>query len=339
MKFAAEYIWLDANNNFRSKIRTLDTEDTVIPEWNYDGSSTGQADINCSEIILKPCCTFKNPLLKDSKNLNKIILCATYTTDNKPLKNNYYHSAKELFDEKPEEHPWYGLEQEYFMISNADKSNKVNNVIGYDSSYNEGIYYCSPLQQHQTCVKISEEHLMACYEAEINISGINAEVSPGQFEFQIGPCEGINAGNHMMVARYLLEKIAIKYDVGISYNPKIHPRLSGSGCHTNFSTKSMREENGLTHIMDAIKRLELNHSNDILNYGVNNDKRLTGACETANIKTFSHGIGTRNTSIRIGYDTFNNKMGYFEDRRPAANCDPYLVSSTIFKTCCLYFFY
>jgi glutamine synthetase len=337
MKFAAEYVWLDAKNNFRSKIRTIDTGDQLIPDWNYDGSSTGQADITSSEIILKPCCTFKNPLLKDSNDvniINIIVLCATYTTDGKPLNNNYYHSAKELFEKQLQEEPWYGLEQEYFMINALNKENTKNDIIGYDSSFMHGIYYCSPLQQHQTCVKISEEHLIACYDAGINISGINAEVAPGQFEFQIGPSEGIHAGNHMMVARYLLEKIAIKYGVHISYDPKLHPRLSGSGCHTNFSTKSMRKDNGLTHIMTAIKRLELNHNNDILNYGVDNNKRLTGACETADINTFSHGIGTRSTSIRIGYDTFNNKKGYFEDRRPAANCDPYLVTSTIFKTCC-----
>ena len=27
-----------------------------------------------------------------------------------------------------------------------------------------------------------------------------------------------------------------------------------------------------------------------------------------------------------------NKSGYFEDRRPASNMDPYLVTSKIFKT-------
>ena len=39
-------------------------------------------------------------------------------------------------------------------------------------------------------------------------------------------------------------------------------------------------------------------------YGKNNEERLTGHHETASYNTFTYGIGTRNTSIRIGNETF-----------------------------------
>jgi glutamine synthetase len=326
MPFLAEYIWLDVHDKFRSKIRVIN-DDEQITNWNYDGSSTGQASINTSEIILKPCKVFNNPLLNNSK----LVVCSTYDVNGEPLQNNHRHLAEQIFNSKLEEEPWFGLEQEYFML---DK--ETNNIIGFTpnigiSSNRIGKYYCNPIYQDKITTKIAELHAIACLEAQIKISGINAEVAPGQWEFQVGPCVGINAGDDMLAARYLLEKIAATYDVLISYHPKLNPILSGSGMHTNFSTKKMRELNGIDEIYRCIENLKANHVSDMEKYGKYNNLRLTGSHETANINDFSCGIGCRDTSIRIGYDTYKNKCGYFEDRRPAANADPYLVTSTIFS--------
>jgi glutamine synthetase len=315
----AEYIWLDVDNKFCSKIRVVKDINEII-EWNYDGSSTGQATTTSSEIILKPVKIFNNPLID-----GYLVICATYSNDN-PLPNNHFDKAKEIFDKNLNEKPWFGLEQEYFFCKN-------NGYLGHDTIFQNERYYCSPINQHQLGVDISTKHLEYCIKADINISGINAEVVPGQWEFQIGPCEGIEAGHHMMAARYLLERIAIKENIYIDYRPKPISNMNGSGCHINFSTQKMREDNGLDIIMEAIKKLENNHSYHMENYGKDNNKRMTGRHETASYNVFSWGVGTRNTSIRIGNDTFKNKKGYFEDRRPASNIDPYLTTSIIFNTC------
>ncbi len=81
--------------------------------------------------------------------------------------------------------------------------------------------------------------------------------------------------------------------------------------------------------MDLLKE---KHQDHLDLYGEDNNYRLTGHHETGNINTFTYGIGTRNTSIRIPNTTFENKCGYFEDRRPAANVDPYLACGIIAKT-------
>ena len=322
MSIIVEYVWLDYDNNFRSKIRVTDDYITYGGLWNYDGSSTGQATTESSEIILKPVATFNHPFID-----GKLNICATYDINNKPLINNHYHSAKEIFDTKLDMHPWFGLEQEYFLY-------KDDKPLGYNNDKSNNIYYCSHINQHQLGVKIAQEHLKACLIAGIKISGINAEVVPGQWEFQIGPIEGIDAGNHMMAARYLLERISAENNIIVNYHPKPLNNTNGSGCHVNFSTKQMREEDGYDIIMDAILKLEKKHSYHMIHYGKDNQKRMTGRNETASFDKFTWGVGSRNTSIRIGYDTFNNKKGYFEDRRPASNIDPYLVSSLIFQTCC-----
>lgn len=354
--FILEYIWIDGYGELRSKTKIIqktigfnlnfNSYDNLNelsfnnidelknykqfqpPEWNYDGSSTGQANLGeNTEIILRPCFVCSNPLRKVPNYSSRLVLCETFHIDGTPTKNNSRIIADTKFNKNLNLEPWFGLEQEYYMFRND--WNLSNDTPGkyYCGIYNNGIQR-----------KIVEEHMQACLEAGLNISGLNSEVAPQQWEFQIGPCVGINAGDQLFISRYMLQKIAEKYDVTISYNPKIYSHLSGSGCHVNFSTEETRNlsnSNGIKSIYHYISKLENNHIKHIEVYGKNNDKRLTGEHETANINTFSYGVGTRNTSIRIPNQCATEGGGYLEDRRPAANIDPYIVTSVIFETCCL----
>ena len=333
-----EYVWIGGNMEIRSKTKVVSNRDDInyigdIPEWNFDGSSTNQAEGIDSEVIIKPICYFKDPL---RKNLNSyIVLCNTYTPDGNPLKQNNRVWAKKIFDLKLDEKPWYGIEQEYFIIDP-----KTSLPLGFDSSKEQGQFYCSAGAENAFGRKIAEEHLQACINAGINISGINAEVAPGQWEFQIGPCKGIDSGDHLWVARYLLIRIAEIHGLTINFEPKpIKGDWNGSGCHTNFSTKNIREgkddKTGLDFINEAIQKLSLKHKEHMDYYGSGNQERMTGLHETASYDKFSYGIANRGASIRIGNQNFKDKKGYFEDRRPSSNMDPYLVTGMLFKTICI----
>jgi glutamine synthetase len=328
-----EYIWIGGKNEIRSKTKViphfLPYDDIYHLEWNYDGSSTWQADTNGdTEIILKPCAVFKDPFRVIENDVTcYLVLCETFKPTGEPTETNHRNQASKFF-ENTEEEPWFGLEQEFFF------NHYKNDVTGSTEVIPRGYHYCGTTQRPQERM-IMEQHLQMCIEAGIKISGINAEVEKNQWEFQIGPCEGISAGDHMIVARYILERLAERIETTINYQPKPMSNRNGSGCHINFSTCSTRSEDGIEVIHSYIEKLSKKHSDHIRVYGKDNDLRLTGLHETSRFDKFSWGVGTRNTSIRIPNQVFQDKCGYFEDRRPAANIDPYQATSQLFKTCCL----
>ena len=160
---------------------------------------------------------------------------------------------------------------------------------------------------------------------------------PGQWEFQIGPCEGVSIGDHLWMARYLLQRVCEDYNLIVSYDPKLFPDWNGSGCHCNFSTETMRlGTGGMKYIEDMMEKFSDKHALHMKLYGENNLARLTGIHETSDYGTFSYGTGNRAASFRIPTQTkHDNGKGYIEDRRPASNIDPYIVGSIMYDTAVL----
>ncbi|KAJ7548305.1 hypothetical protein O6H91_07G006500 [Diphasiastrum complanatum] len=334
----AEYIWIGGSGlDIRSKARTLShpvTDPKDLPKWNYDGSSTGQAPGQDSEVILYPQVIFKDPFRRGN---NILVICDAYTPSGEAIPTNNRAAAARIFSEERvvDEEPWFGIEQEYTLLQKNVKWPLGWPVNGYPGP--QGPYYCGVGADKAWGRDIVNAHYKACLYSGIKISGVNGEVMPGQWEFQVGPVVGIAAGDQIWAARYILERITEMADVVLSFDPKpILGDWNGAGAHTNYSTKSMRADGGYEVIKKAIDKMRARHKVHIAAYGKGNERRLTGKHETADINTFSWGVANRGASIRVGRDTEREGKGYLEDRRPASNMDPYVVTSLIAETTILF---
>ncbi|XP_041275937.1 glutamine synthetase isoform X1 [Pyrgilauda ruficollis] len=337
-KVQAMYIWIDGTGeHLRCKTRTLDHEPKSLedlPEWNFDGSSTYQSEGSNSDMYLRPAAMFRDPFRKDP---NKLVLCEVFKYNRQSAESNLRHTCRRIMDMVSNQHPWFGMEQEYTLLGTD------GHPFGWPSNGfpgPQGPYYCGVGADKAYGRDIVEAHYRACLYAGVKIGGTNAEVMPAQWEFQVGPCEGIEMGDHLWIARFILHRVCEDFGVVVSFDPKPIPgNWNGAGCHTNFSTKSMREEGGLKHIEEAIEKLSKRHQYHIRAYdpkgGLDNARRLTGFHETSNINEFSAGVANRGASIRIPRNVGHEKKGYFEDRRPSANCDPYAVTEALVRTCLL----
>jgi glutamine synthetase len=335
-KIMAEYVWIGGavttgGLDLRSKTKTLNIIPSSVddlPEWNYDGSSTNQAPGTDSEVILRPRAMFADPF---RQNGNILVMCDTYTPAGDPLPTNTRAASNKVFNQNIPAEPWFGVEQEYTLFEKDGRTPLGWPVGGFPGA--QGPYYCSAGTDCAYGREVADAHYKACLYAGINISGINAEVMPGQWEYQVGPCTGIASGDEMWMSRYLMIRVCEDFGVNVSFDPKpIAGDWNGAGCHTNYSTKPMREEGGYAEIINACEKMGVKHEEHIRVYGEGNDRRLTGAHETAPIDKFSYGVANRGASIRIPRQSEKEGKGYLEDRRPASNMDPYVVTAKIFQT-------
>lgn len=327
MKVKLEYVWLDGYTpepNLRSKVKIVEAE-TIgasidsFPMWNFDGSSTNQADTGNSDRLLKPVRTY----MSDKIPLDTVyVLCEVLNPDGTPHESNRRSKIGEGFEDL-----WFGFEQEYFIREEVN-----GNILGHKRNIlkGQGEYYCG-VGHNVIGRKFVDEHLDMCLNYGIDITGINAEVALGQWEYQVFSKGKLKGGDDLWMTRYFLYKIAEKYGYHIELHPKpiTHGEWNGSGLHTNFSTDNMRDKGGYEYFLALFNAFGSRHEDHIKAYGSENHLRLTGNFETQSIDKFSWGVSDRGASIRVPQDTAKEWKGYVEDRRPGSNADPYKIIKEI----------
>ncbi|CAK9003646.1 unnamed protein product [Durusdinium trenchii] len=294
--------------------RPLKVSDLKV--WNYDGSSTGQADGHNSEVLLKPRAIFNDPFRGYPHVM--VLADAWNAWDDQPAKNNTRAKCAETMDMYRSLDPWFGIEQEYTLMKPGKVGMKPTVPLGFNADNSEpapqGPYYTGAGFNVAIGRPVADEHYKMCMLAGVKISGINAEVMPGQWEFQIGPCRGIEMGDHLTIARYIMLRVTEKHDCVCSFDPKpAEGDWNGAGCHTNFSVTPMRVAGGYDTIIKVCEAFGKVAKEHIKEYGEGNDKRLTGKHETCDINTFKYGVANRGASIRIPREAEKSGRGYMED--------------------------
>ena len=341
------YLWLDGcvpTKRLRSKTRILSLPDKTLdlsdfPEWGFDGSSTYQAIGKDSDLILQPVCAVLDPLLKGGGK-NYLVLCEVFNPDGSPHPSNTRAKLiAAMTDDCRSQDPWIGFEQEYTFFQGPRPLGWPNQ--GYPAP--QGPFYCGVGANEVFGRELVVRHTQACLDAGLMLFGTNAEVMPGQWEFQMG-YRGINeesadpltVSDHLWIARWLLHRLGEEYGITVNLDPKpMKGDWNGAGKHTNFSTQAMRDQKtGILAIQTAIECLSKKHREHISVYGDKLHERLTGLHETAPITKFSYGVSHRGASVRIPRSVATQGVGYLEDRRPGANADPYEVAAALVDTIC-----
>lgn len=342
MYIRATYIWPDGQSPtsfLRCKEKVIKRDEPItkledVPLWGHDGSSTVQALTDGSDCGLQPVYFVPDPILGEPHILvlNEVRLYPSW----KPHPSNTRAILRRFVRKYAKHEPLFGLEQEYTMYD-RDGVRPLRWPTGPNFPEPQGRWYCGVGSDETYGRPLVSAHTDACIKADISISGTNQEVMPSQWEFQVGPLPPLAVADQLWMARWLLYRLGEDFDISVMLYPKPMPGdWNGTGLHTNFSTKQMRASGGIKAIERACRRLGKFHHQHMLDhvYGEDNRKRLTGRHETCDYHTFRFGIGDRGGSIRIPAAVAKEGRGYLEDRRPAANMDPYRVTTAVLATVC-----
>jgi len=329
-KYKLEYVWLDGYEpvpNLRSKTLIKDFEHFPaledLPLWGFDGSSTQQAEGHSSDCVLKPVACYPDSTRKNGV----LVMCEVMLPDGSAHSSN---SRATIIDDPD---AWFGFEQEYFLFKH-----------GRPLGFPEGGGFPDPQGKYYTGVgygnvgdiarEIVEQHIDLCLDAGINHEGINAEVAKGQWEFQIFGKGSRTAADQVWMARYILIRLCEQYEVDVELHCKpLRGDWNGSGMHSNFSTKYMREVGGKEYFESLMAAFDKYRNEHIAVYGPDNHLRLTGLHETQSIDKFNYGLANRGASVRVPHSFVDNDYkGYLEDRRPNSQGDPYKIASRILQT-------
>jgi glutamine synthetase len=260
---------------------------------------------------------------------NVLVLCEVFLADGvTPHPSNYRAQLTSAYD--TEMMAWGGFEQEYTLFEGSKP-------VGFPSERRfppaQGPYYCGVGSDEVAGRALVEKHLELCLKADIPITGVNAEVMPGQWEFQVGGphIDIVDSSDYVWIARWLLYRVGEEFNLSATLDPKPVPGdWNGAGMHTNFSTVSTREDGvGFSNIEKILKTMSGRLTEHLEAYGDGYEIRLTGKHETCRYDEFRWGASDRTASVRIPLETVQNSKGYFEDRRPNANADPYRVSKEL----------
>jgi len=203
--------------------------------------------------------------------------------------------------------------------------------LGYKPRYKEGYFPVSPTD---TLQDMRTEMLLTMARCGVPIEKHHHEVaSGGQNELGVRFAPIVEAGDFLMVYKYVIKNVAKKYGKTATFMPKPIFNDNGSGMHTH---QSIWKDGKPLFFGDGYAKLSkmalhyigglLRHAPALLaltNPTTNSYKRLVPGFEAPVNLAYSQ--GNRSASIRIPLSGDNPKAKRMEFRCPDATCNPYIA--------------
>lgn len=203
--------------------------------------------------------------------------------------------------------------------------------LGYKPRYKEGYFPVSPTDTMQD---MRTEMLLTMAQCGVPIEKHHHEVATGgQNELGVRFAPIVEAGDFLMVYKYVVKNVAKKYGKTATFMPKPLFNDNGSGMHTH---QSIWKEGKPLFFGDGYAQMSkmalhyigglLRHAPALLaltNPTTNSYKRLVPGFEAPVNLAYSQ--GNRSASIRIPLSGDNPKAKRMEFRCPDATCNPYIA--------------
>ncbi|KAG2483515.1 hypothetical protein HYH03_017622 [Edaphochlamys debaryana] len=182
--------------------------------------------------------------------------------------------------------------------------------------------------QQKAARVLADAHLRCCLFAGVKVTGADVHSLDGLHSYKIGPSQGVDLGDDLWTSRYLLKRVAEDHGQHVSWEPDSMPFERPLGCYYKYSTSATRASGpGLSAIEQQLVRLQATHVQHQVAY---NDGRIDRLSSDA--AAFTHAVGSGNASIVVPSLTFLQQGGYYTDRRPPSDADPYKVALLLAAT-------
>jgi len=344
-----EYVFIDSNNNLRSKTRIIhptwintteknkENSEKVesvekakedlkpifnIDIWMVDGSIIDEdtfnenkhLENNETELFLVPRCLFNDPF-NNSTEICKYLLCMCeiFNHDGKPylINNRYklYEIINTIGENKIKEDEPLFSMQQEYLIADSTLNSKSLYHTNNDNNYNCCVGY--GLNYNRI---IAMEHMNYCLKAGIKLNEIKSISGFNKWSYRIDFYSPFEICDNLWITRYILKRIGELHGVSIHFNIKLN--VSSSFFYINFSNKKMRGDNGIHTIIKTIENLKL-LQNDI--HSNNNGDNQSD--NNSNI----------DNDYKIPMDIKLLGKGHFEYKTNGYNIDPYLKCAQLIK--------
>ncbi len=308
-------------------------EDAIDDNVWFDGSSIeGFARISESDMYLKPDLdTFTViPWSKNTRAVTALIIGDIYMPDGTPFEGDPRAILKRQLKRAADMGYTFntGPELEFFLFKkDADGSLAPlpHDTAGYFD------------QTTDLASEIRKEMTFALGELGIDVEALHHEVAIGQHEIDFKYNNALRCADIVIIMKYALKSIAMKYDLHCTFMPKPIAGINGSGMHVHqslFSTDGkknlMQDKDGEYQLSALAKHYiagQLKHiraMNAVLNPTVNSYKRLVVGYEAPVYVAW--GQRNRSALIRIPRITKGREKAVRAELRcPDPSANPYLA--------------
>lgn len=203
--------------------------------------------------------------------------------------------------------------------------------LGYKPRYKEGYFPVSPTDTMQD---MRTEMLLTMAQCGVPIEKHHHEVATGgQNELGVRFAPIVEAGDFLMIYKYVVKNVAKKYGKTATFMPKPLFNDNGSGMHTHQSIWKDGKPLFFGDGYAQMSKMALHYIGGLLRHApallaltnptTNSYKRLVPGFEAPVNLAYSQ--GNRSASIRIPLSGDNPKAKRMEFRCPDATCNPYIA--------------